>query len=391
MVLRTWLVMGLIEPVTVAGSSMAPTLLGPHVSVPCDRCQHRFDVGADFAAESDNAECPQCGFRENLLAELPLERGDRMVIDRTAFLARRLQRWEPVVFVSPEDEGNLVVKRVVGLPGETIQLRDGEVLIHGELARKSLSAQNTLRRLVHSETPLSSRWRGDGWSWTADSWKCIAKDGWHWLDYVHPTTKPITDDSAYNAGLTRRLFAVHDLCLSIRLKVAGKGELAIRMNPGMQDFEFHLNVTSGECIVTSGGELLTQTMLPQATSLKLQNDEVLLEISSFDQRCTVSLDGVVQLENEIERPDSEQANSPAPTFFVGAKDVTVSLRDLQIYRDSYFASHEEMLGFNKPMSEITLSDGEIFVLGDNGPVSLDSRHWGPLPLRFLVGRPIGVR
>ena len=75
--LHTWVVMGLIEPVTVAGSSMSPTLQGSHVSVQCGRCRHLFDVGAEFASEQDYAECPQCGYLENPMAELPVRRGDR--------------------------------------------------------------------------------------------------------------------------------------------------------------------------------------------------------------------------------------------------------------------------------------------------------------------------
>jgi len=40
-----------------------------------------------------------------------------------------LKRGEPVVFRSPRHEGQYLIKRVVGLPGETIEIRKSEILI----------------------------------------------------------------------------------------------------------------------------------------------------------------------------------------------------------------------------------------------------------------------
>jgi len=36
--------------------------------------------------------------------------------------------------------------------------------------------------------------------------------------------------------------------------------------------------------------------------------------------------------------------------------------------------------------KITLKEGEFFVLGDNRTVSADSRSWGPLPRKYIIGR-----
>lgn len=37
---------------------------------------------------------------------------------------------------------------------------------------------------------------------------------------------------------------------------------------------------------------------------------------------------------------------------------------------------------------ITLEEGEYYVLGDNRDASLDSRRWGPLPAKNIIGKPI---
>ena len=74
-VTHTWLVMGLVVPVTVAGSSMAPTLDEPQ----------------------------------------------RLLVDRTAFAWREPRRWEDrrLPFAAMR-RADLCIKRVVGLPGETV-------------------------------------------------------------------------------------------------------------------------------------------------------------------------------------------------------------------------------------------------------------------------------
>ena len=57
------------------------------------------------------------------------ENGDWVLSERLSFRLRKPHRWELVRY--RDDEGNIVMKRVVGLPGETLCLRDGRVSIDG--------------------------------------------------------------------------------------------------------------------------------------------------------------------------------------------------------------------------------------------------------------------
>lgn len=68
--------------------------------------------------------------------EPALQRGDRILVRRTfdsaSRLTERLDRGDVLVFRAPQEGDPLVVKRVVGLPGETIEARDGVIAIDNE-------------------------------------------------------------------------------------------------------------------------------------------------------------------------------------------------------------------------------------------------------------------
>jgi len=55
---------------------------------------------------------------------------DRIVAFRLAYLTSEPQRFDVVVFKYPDDEEVLFVKRIIGLPGETVEIRDGQVYIN---------------------------------------------------------------------------------------------------------------------------------------------------------------------------------------------------------------------------------------------------------------------
>ena len=72
-----------------------------------------------------NADVPT-GSMENTI--MP---GDRFVGNRLAYIKSGANRGDIVVFRYPDNEKEIYVKRVIGLPGETVVIDDGKIYIDG--------------------------------------------------------------------------------------------------------------------------------------------------------------------------------------------------------------------------------------------------------------------
>ena len=57
--------------------------------------------------------------------------GDRIFGNRLAYLFDDPERFDIVIFKYPDDESQRFIKRVIGLPGETVEIREGNVYING--------------------------------------------------------------------------------------------------------------------------------------------------------------------------------------------------------------------------------------------------------------------
>lgn len=65
-----------------------------------------------------------------------LEAGDRLVVDKIGCQLGPVRRFDVVVFECPDQRDVDYVKRVLGLPGETVQLRGGELYVDHELVEQ---------------------------------------------------------------------------------------------------------------------------------------------------------------------------------------------------------------------------------------------------------------
>lgn len=63
--------------------------------------------------------------------ETTIMTGDQLFGNRLAYLKKGPERFDIVIFKFPDDESQYFIKRVIGLPGETVDIRDGKVFIDG--------------------------------------------------------------------------------------------------------------------------------------------------------------------------------------------------------------------------------------------------------------------
>ena len=72
-----------------------------------------------------NARIPSSSM-ENTISE-----GDRVFGNRLSYINSDPQRYDIVIFKYPDDESKLFIKRIIGLPGETVEIKNGKVYING--------------------------------------------------------------------------------------------------------------------------------------------------------------------------------------------------------------------------------------------------------------------
>ena len=64
--------------------------------------------------------------------ETTLSDGDQLIVDKMSYRFRNPKRYDIIVFPYQYEPNTYYIKRIIGLPGETIQIIDGYIYIDGE-------------------------------------------------------------------------------------------------------------------------------------------------------------------------------------------------------------------------------------------------------------------
>ena len=69
--------------------------------------------------------------------ENTLDDGDQLIVDKLTYRFHDPERFDIIVFPFRYKDNTYYIKRIIGLPGETVQIADGEIYINGEMLEES--------------------------------------------------------------------------------------------------------------------------------------------------------------------------------------------------------------------------------------------------------------
>ena len=111
-----------------------------------------------------NCRVPSASMEQTIMT------GDRAIGFRLAYLFDEPKRGDIVIFRFPDDEEVLYIKRVIGLPGDKVEIKDGIVYINGEEYAEDYIGSIDLRSFGPYNVPDDSYFMlGDNRAHSADS------------------------------------------------------------------------------------------------------------------------------------------------------------------------------------------------------------------------------
>jgi signal peptidase I len=72
-----------------------------------------------------------------------LHSDQRLVVEKLSYRFHGPQRFDIVVIEMPSQGEELLIKRVIGLPGETVEFKDGHVFVNGQMLEESFTSEDT--------------------------------------------------------------------------------------------------------------------------------------------------------------------------------------------------------------------------------------------------------
>lgn len=336
--------------------------------------------------------------------------GDKILVNKLAYDFGEPDRWDVIVFKFPDNVAKNYIKRVVGLPGESLWVRDGDVYINGQIARKPWPVQDAMWRRCSDSGEVTVRESGVARRmWVADApeyWTLedhlFEVDARHspyaqMLEYNHDImayeerqlldSRSHVPPSTSSDVMARFVLEPRKLVGDVRARFIVEAVQGIATE--VDQWQIILPLADGECLphLKRWGDHVKKG---KAYRLKAGHG-TLVEVCNVDRTILVRLGGREVLRHEYDPPASKRylyqkrGFSRRAEVLIGSKGGHVLFRDPGLYVDVFYTNYPFKRAVEEPY---LVKDDEFFVLGDNSANSNDSRGWdksGGVPRSYLVG------
>ncbi len=415
------------EAFQIPTGSMGPTLMGRHKEVDCPMCGHIYQVGTSEEVDQDTSlpirqnevvacTCPICRFTTSVGPDDPQEstpsyKGDRIWVNKAIYESDDPKRWDVAVFKFPVQGDVNYIKRIVGLPGETVELLRGDVYQWDAQAPRMVAkpgpkvlammqpvddSAQVVDALLDAGFP--SRWGASaGAQWTtadrgrsfvleqpvqSPEWLRFSNyvpsyEDWQKIEQQKPlgeTPRPqlISDYCAFNtsarigyegqprpdrapSGSALGLHWVGDLILEVDLELAGhSGQALLELVEAGRRFQCQVDLATGQGTMLLVGEpawsqkFSTELRGPGRFALRLANVDDRLLLWIDDELVAEADYSALGLASLVPTADDL---SPAAVAVQGSR---ATARNLRIFRDVYYVAYgfEESFQGLMPISDL---------------------------------------
>ncbi len=87
--------------------------------------------------------------------ETTLSDGDNLIVDKLSYRFNDPKRYDIIVFPFKYEENTYYIKRIIGLPGETVQVIDGYTYINGELLSSDIYGAEIMKSPGIAQEPVT--------------------------------------------------------------------------------------------------------------------------------------------------------------------------------------------------------------------------------------------